>query len=83
MTKERYKKAMITGASSGLGQEYASSWLKPAPILILVARRTGASGVFKLPVLRASAGVEAEVLVADLSLDEEIEKVALKIRQSA
>ncbi len=81
MTKERYRKALITGASAGpvrICQPASSNRYQSDS----GARRTGPPGVLSCQSCGASAGVEAEVLVADLSLDEEIEKVALKIRQT-
>jgi short-subunit dehydrogenase len=73
--------ALITGASSGLGAEYARQLAIRGFDLVLVARdreeldRRAAD-------LRASFGVEAEVLVADLLEPRKREKVEKRIADS-
>ncbi len=59
------KTALITGASSGLGAEYARQLAARGADLVLVARDTQA--LDRLAVgLRSTYGVEVEVVVADL-----------------
>ncbi|MCI4444413.1 MAG: SDR family oxidoreductase [Candidatus Aminicenantes bacterium] len=76
-----YRKALITGASAGLGMEYARQLAAAGANLILVARREN-----RLEQLAAELSgkykVQVEVLPADLSRYEGIEKVAEKIRQT-
>ncbi|MDD8020909.1 MAG: SDR family oxidoreductase [Acidobacteriota bacterium] len=81
MKRAGYRKALITGSSSGLGQEYARQLAQSGTHLILVARRRERLELLASQ-LSSSSGVTAEVFQADLSQDEEIEKVALKIRQT-
>lgn len=68
---DRPRRALVTGASSGLGEEFARQLARRGYDIVLVARRRerletlGAS-------LAAVHGVSAEVLAADLSDEEQI-----------
>ena len=77
----KFKKALITGASSGLGQEYARQLAETGTDLILVARRRE-----RLEALAADLSgryqVGIEVFPADLSADEDLNRVAGKIVQT-
>jgi len=72
--------ALVTGASAGLGLEFAWQLATAKHDLVLVARDeerlTRLAGQ-----LEAAAGVHAEVLVADLSKREDVERVARRLRQ--
>jgi len=72
------KLALVTGASSGIGAEFARALAGRGYDLILVARR-----VERLRELQASleqpSGITAEVLAADLSSDEGIRSVEQRI----
>ncbi|MGB9892970.1 MAG: SDR family NAD(P)-dependent oxidoreductase [Candidatus Saccharicenans sp.] len=81
MKKINYRKALITGASAGLGQEYAKQLAEAGTDLILVARRK--ERLEKLASeLESKFGIKAEVFSADLSQDEDIQRLADKIRQT-
>jgi len=72
--------ALVTGASAGLGLEFAWQLATARHDLVLVARdeerlrRLAAQ-------LEAAAGVHAEVLPADLADREQVERVAERLRQ--
>lgn len=71
--------ALITGASAGLGLEFAWQLATAKHDVVLVARDevrlTRLAGQ-----LEAAAGIRAEVLVADLSVRSDVERVAERLR---
>lgn len=74
--------ALVTGATSGLGLEFAWQLATARHDLVLVAR--DAVRLERLAVqLRAAAGVEVEVLSADLSVRADVERVAERLRDGA
>jgi uncharacterized protein len=72
--------AVVTGASSGLGAEFARALAERGYDLILVARRR--ERLVELGQrLTATYGASAEVLPADLARDEDVERVAGRISE--
>jgi len=71
--------ALITGASSGLGLEFAWQLATAKHDLVLVARDE-ARLTDLAQQLHQVAGVDVEVLVADLSVLDEVERVADRLR---
>lgn len=73
--------ALITGASAGLGLEFAWQLATARHDVVLVARDT--ERLERLAgQLRAAAGVRAEVLPADLADRAQVERVADRLRQT-
>ena len=73
------KTALITGASSGLGVEFARQLADRGADLVLVARDKDALDAVAVR-LRESAGVEVEVLVADLTVPRQRDKVVKRLQ---
>src|SRR6478736_914399 len=74
--------ALITGASSGLGLEFAWQLATARHDVVLVAR--DGDRLERLAAqLRAAAGVHAEVLRADLTDRDDLERVAERRRAAA
>ncbi|WP_217183643.1 SDR family oxidoreductase [Streptomyces sp. AC495_CC817] len=74
--------ALITGASAGLGAEFARQLARRGADLVLVARSTDALEA-QAAELRSAHGVAVEVLPADLSVAEEVERVAARLRDAS
>lgn len=73
--------ALITGASAGLGAEFARQLARRRADLILVARSVGA--LEKLAAeLRSEYGVAVEIVSADLAEEVGVEKVAARLRDT-
>ncbi len=73
--------ALITGASSGIGEIYARKLASQGFNLILVARRHAKLQVLAEE-LEEKNNISAEMIIADLSVEEDILKVEAKIKSS-
>lgn len=71
-------RALVTGASSGIGESYARHLARTGHDLILVARREDRLRALA-DELQQAHDIEVEVLAADLSNDGDIERVAARI----
>ncbi|REJ06089.1 SDR family NAD(P)-dependent oxidoreductase [Microbacterium bovistercoris] len=71
--------ALITGASAGLGAEFAHQLAARGADLILVARGVDALEALAAE-LRGTYGVSADVIAADLSVEADVEIVAARLR---
>jgi short-subunit dehydrogenase len=78
MLDSAIKTALITGASSGLGAEFAHQLAVQGYRLILTARREHRLAELA-GVIQTKYGTDVELLPADLSTTDGIEKVVLKI----
>lgn len=74
--------ALITGATAGLGAEFARQLARRRTDLILVARSAQSLDAVAAE-LRGEYGVAVEVIPADLSESEGVERVAARLRDTA
>lgn len=82
MPESKNKTALITGASSGLGAEFAHQLAAMGYDLILVARRE--EQLEKLgTMVQSKHGVKTTILLADLSTLEDIEHVSTEINATS
>lgn len=82
MSRKNLGRALITGASSGIGAVYADRLARRGYDVVLVARR-GDKLAALAERLRAETGREAEVLVADLTQQEDVRRVADRLARDA
>jgi len=80
-TRPRWQRALITGASSGIGAEFARTLAAEGTTLVLVARRVALLETVADECRRAGATVET--LAADLSDREQVQMVAERLRTDA
>ncbi len=73
--------ALITGASAGLGAEFARQLARRRADLVLVARSADALDQLAAE-LRSEHGVAVEVIASDLATDEGVERVAWRLRDA-
>ncbi len=71
--------ALVTGASSGLGEEFARLFANDGCDLVLVARRQERLQALATE-LRAAKKVSVHVLAADLGVPEEVERVIREVQ---
>ncbi|MEM9238046.1 MAG: SDR family NAD(P)-dependent oxidoreductase, partial [Verrucomicrobiota bacterium] len=71
--------AVITGASAGLGTEFARQLASCVETLVLVARREGRLEELADELRREHAGLKVGVIVADLTKSEDRSRVVSKI----
>lgn len=69
------KTALITGASSGIGREFAMQLHALGANIVLLARRSDKLEQIAKDLLNSKSGVKVEVLVADLTDNNQIKKV--------
>ena len=77
--KPEGKRALVTGASSGIGEEFARQLAKRGYDVVIVARRR--DRLDKLANELKEGGVEAEVIAADLSRPEGVAAVAERLEK--
>lgn len=75
---ERITRALVTGASSGIGEEFARQLASRGVEVVIVARRHE-----RLVRLKEELGETTEVIVADLSTSEGIATVAKRLTDTA
>jgi short-subunit dehydrogenase len=73
--------ALITGASAGLGAEFARQLARRRADLVLVARSRGPLEELAGE-LRGEHGVAVDVIVADLAVEDDVERVAARLRDA-
>ncbi|HEX6313445.1 MAG TPA: SDR family NAD(P)-dependent oxidoreductase, partial [Gemmatimonadaceae bacterium] len=78
MTARGRPVALITGASAGIGREFAWQLARGGYDLVLVSRDEQRLQSLAAE-LHEAAGIEVEVLRADLTMDSEVSKVVDRI----
>jgi uncharacterized protein len=82
MSKNVLKSVLITGASSGIGATYAERFARRGHDLVLVARN-GDRMRATAEQLRTTHGVSVDILPADLTVPDELERIAARLRNDA
>jgi short-subunit dehydrogenase len=79
--RHAYARAVVTGASSGIGRQLATQLAADGTDLVLVARRTSLLDQLAAQ-LRAAYRVQAEVLTADLATPDGLDAVAARLGEA-
>ena len=77
--KQESKRALVTGASSGIGEEFARQLAKQGYDVVIVARRQ--DRLDKIASELKEGGADAEVIAADLSRPEGVAAVAERLEK--
>jgi uncharacterized protein len=81
MSTRRFVRALVTGASSGIGEELARQLAARGTALALVARSADKLGELA-DELRTAHGVDVELLAADLTDETELTMVEQRVRRA-
>jgi hypothetical protein len=76
-------RALITGASAGLGEEFARQLAAHAELLVLVARRADRLEKLRDELVAAHPKLQVTIFPADLSRADEIEKLVAALQREA
>ncbi len=82
MTRERWSTALVTGASSGIGREFARALAVRGCDLVIVARRHDRLESLASE-LRSDHQVDVEVMAADLTERDDLAEVETRLRDVA
>lgn len=77
---ETWRRALVTGASSGIGEALAERLASSGVAVLLVGRRIDALAEVADRIARA--GGEVEAVQADLSVEEDVERIASLVRSA-
>ena len=79
----RWDRALITGASSGIGEAFARRLAADGTDLVLVARRTERLEQLGAELANRAKPVDVEVVTADLGSGDDLERVAARLGDEA